>query len=60
LELKDAYLHVPIHLASRKWLYFSVQERKVEFMVLAFGLSTSPLVFTRVVKTVAEFLRPRE
>ncbi len=59
LDLKDAYLHVPIHPQSRKFLRFALQGRTFEFKVLPFGLASSPRVFTRVVKTVAEFLRPR-
>jgi len=33
--------------------------RTFEFKVLPFGLSTSPRVYARVVKVVAEYLRPR-
>lgn len=59
LDLKDAYLHVPVHPHSRKWLRFRVRDQSYQFKVLPFGLSTSPRVFTRIVKIVAEYLRPR-
>ena len=59
LDLKDAYLHVPIHPSSRQWLRFAIQEQAFEFRVLPFGLTSSPRVFTRIVKTIAEFLRPK-
>jgi hypothetical protein len=59
VDLKDAYLHVSVHHQSRKWLRFCIQGQSFQFKVLPFGLSTSPRVFTRVVKVIAEFLRPR-
>jgi hypothetical protein len=59
VDLKDAYLHVSVHHQSRKCLRFCIAGQSFEFKVLPFGLSTSPRVFTRVVKVVAEFLRPR-
>ena len=59
IDLKDAYLHVPVHPSSRKWLRFKIGDQSFEFRVLPFGLSTSPRVFTRIVKVVAEFLRSK-
>lgn len=57
IDLKDAYLHVPIHPIDRKWLRFHIQGKAYVFRCLPFGLSTSPRVFTRIVKAVAAFLR---
>ena len=59
LDLKDAYLHIPMHYSARRWLRFSINRASYEFRVLPFGLSTAPRTFTRVVKTVAEYLRCR-
>jgi len=59
IVLKDVYLHVPILYHSRKWLRFRIGGGTFEFRVLPFGLSTSPRVFARGVRVVAEFLRPR-
>ena len=39
LDLTDAYLHVPIHPSSRKFLRFSYQDEVFQFRVLPFGLS---------------------
>ena len=57
LDLKDAYLHIPMHQSARQWLRFFLNGAAYEFKVLPFGLSTAPRTFTRVVKTLAEFLR---
>ena len=48
LDLKDAYLQVPMHPESRKFLRFMVGGKVYQFKVLCFGLSTAPQVFTRV------------
>ena len=52
LDLTDAYLHVPIHRRSRKYLRFTLGGRVYQFKALAFGLSTSRLVFTRLTQTI--------
>ena len=56
LDLKDAYLQVPLHPESRKFLRFMVGERVYQFKVLCFGLSTAPQVFTRVMAPVSAIL----
>ena len=52
LDLKDAYFQVPIHKASRKFMRIELLGRTYQFRALPFGLSTSPWVFTKLVKTV--------
>ena len=59
IDLKDAYLHIPIHPADWKWLRFKLGHQTYEFRCLPFGLSTAPRVFTRVVQEIAELLRRR-
>ena len=49
LDLRDAYLHVPIHPVSRRLLGFQYQNRTFQYQVLPFGLRDSPWVFTRLV-----------
>lgn len=56
VDLTDAYLHVPMHPASRKYLRFSVEGRAMEFRALPFGLNTAPRVFTRIAHAVAGHL----
>ena len=56
VDLKDAYLQVPIHPSSRRLLQFVVGGRTWQFQVLCFGLTTAPQVFTRVMVPVLAFL----
>ena len=56
IDLKDAYLQIPIHPDSRKYLRFVALNRVFQFKALCFGLSTSPQVFTRVMAPVSVFL----
>ena len=57
LDLTDAYLHVPIHPSSRKFLRFCYQDEVFQFRVLPFGLSVNPRVFTRVVDVMMAHVR---
>ena len=59
LDLRDAYLHVLIRSGHRKFLRFIYDNVLYEFVVLPFGLSTSPRVFTRIVKAIGAALRKR-
>ena len=52
IDLKDAYLHVPIHPAARKYLRFCFQGKIYQFKALPFGLSPAPWLFTKVVSEV--------
>ena len=56
LDLKDAYLQVPMHLESRKFLRFLAFGKVYQFKVLCFGLSTAPQAFTQVMAPVSSFL----
>ena len=56
VDPKDAYLQIPIHPASRRYLRFTAGGKTRQFRVLCFGLSTAPQVFTRVMAPVSGFL----
>ena len=56
IDLKDAYLQVPIHPDSRRYLKFMAFNKVYQFKVLCFGLSTAPQVFTRVMAPVSTIL----
>ena len=56
LDLKDAYLQVPMHPESHKFLRFMVGGKVYQLKVLCFGLSTVPQVFTRVMAPVSTIL----
>ena len=50
IDLSDAYLHIPIHPNSRKYLRFCYKAQVFQFTSLPFGLATAPQVFTMIVK----------
>ena len=52
IDLSDAYLHIPIHPNSRKYLRFCHRLQVFQFTSLPFGLATVPQVFTMIVKEV--------
>ena len=56
INLKDAYLYVPIHPASYKRLAVMPME-VYYFQTLPFGLNMAPLVFTQIVESMASYLR---
>ena len=47
IDIRDAYLHVPMHQAVRKYLRFVDNKKVYQFTCLPFGLATSPREFTR-------------
>ena len=53
IDLKDAYLQIPVHPDSRKFLRFIWKGLHYQFKVLCFGLSTAPQVFTRMMGPVS-------
>ena len=56
LDLKEAYLQVPIHPDSHMFLRFVAFDRVYQFHALCFGLSIVPQVFTRVMAPVSSIL----
>ena len=56
IDLKDAYLHVPVHRSSRKYLRVFRKGIVYQFRALPFGLSTAPLIFTKIVAEVKEMV----
>ena len=56
IDLKEAYLQVPVHPDSRHFLRFVYKDRVFQFNALCFGLSTAPQVFTRVMAPVSAIL----
>ena len=56
LDLQDAYLQVPVHHNSRRYLRFVVAGKSYQFRVLCFGLTTVPQVFTRIMAPVFAIL----
>ena len=59
IDLTDAYLHVPIHRQSRKYLRFVHEDQVYHFSALPFGMSLTPLIFSKLMDVIAAFLRQR-
>ena len=56
IDLREAYLPVPVHPASRHFLRFVFRDTVYQFKALCFGLSTAPQVFTWVMAPVSAIL----
>ncbi|XP_050512905.1 uncharacterized protein LOC126888594 [Diabrotica virgifera virgifera] len=59
VDLKDAYLLVPIREGHRKYLRFFFEGSLYQYNSLPFGLSSAPFVFTKIMRPVVSFLRER-
>ena len=57
IDIRDAYLHVPMHQAVRKYLRFVVNKKVYQFTCLPFGLATSPREFTKLLRPVVSLWR---
>ena len=56
IDLTDGYFHVPIARFFRKYLRFVINNVAYQFRALPFGLSTAPLVFTRLLQPLAIYV----
>ena len=56
IDLKEAYLQVPVHPESRPFLRFVTNGQVYQLTALCFGLSTAPQVFSRVMAPVSAIL----
>lgn len=59
LDLKDAYLSIPISEQHRKYLRFQWKKMNYEFQTLPFGLASAPRVFTKILRPVAATMRKK-
>ncbi|CAB4006638.1 Hypothetical predicted protein [Paramuricea clavata] len=59
IDLKHAYYTIPIADEQRKFLKFVWNEQLYEFCVLPMGLTSSPRIFTKVMKPVLATLRQK-
>ena len=59
IDLKDAYLTVPIWKGHQKYLRFLWKEILLEFACLPVEVATAPRVFTKLMKPVVAMLRQR-
>uniref|UniRef100_A0ABD2WZD2 Reverse transcriptase domain-containing protein n=1 Tax=Trichogramma kaykai TaxID=54128 RepID=A0ABD2WZD2_9HYME len=57
IDIKDAYFLVALHKDSRKYVRFTFEDETYEFVCLAFGLSSAPYIFTKLMKAPTKILR---
>ena len=57
VDLKDAYYSIPVHPEHRKYLMFEWEGQYYQFTYLPNGLSSTPRVFTKILKPVYSHLR---
>lgn len=57
IDLSDAYFHIAVHRAHRKYLRFAFKGTTYEYQVIPFGLSLAPRVFTKCVEAALAPLR---
>jgi hypothetical protein len=57
IDLKHAYLHVPMSLEASMWLGFMWRNQNYRQLTLPFGLATAPYVFTMLIRKVIAYLR---
>ncbi|XP_048590532.1 uncharacterized protein LOC116601217 [Nematostella vectensis] len=60
IDLKDAYLTIPISKQDQKYLRFRWKNQLWQFLSLPFGLAKAPRVFTKILKPVVAHLRKRD
>ena len=58
IDLTDAYLHVPIHHQSRMYLRFVYEDQAFHFTALPFGMSLSPLIFSKLMDVISSVPTP--
>ena len=56
-DISSAYHHIPMHPDSVRYLGFEWEGQCYQFLVLPFGLSTAPKIFTTVMGHTVRFLR---
>ena len=56
LDLKDAYLHVPVNRDHWRFLRFLFRGQAYQWKVIPFGLTSAPRIFTRIVRPLVSVL----
>lgn len=57
IDLKDAYLSVPVNKNRRNYLKFILNGILYHYNAQIFGLASAPRVFTKIMKPVFAYLR---
>eukprot|EP00735_Rhodelphis_limneticus_P009190 TRINITY_DN2599_c0_g1::TRINITY_DN2599_c0_g1_i1::g.19278::m.19278 TRINITY_DN2599_c0_g1::TRINITY_DN2599_c0_g1_i1::g.19278 ORF type:complete len:569 (-),score=-40.00,sp/Q99315/YG31B_YEAST/23.17/3e-12,RVT_1/PF00078.22/4.5e-18,Dam/PF05869.6/2.1e-06,RVT_3/PF13456.1/0.029 TRINITY_DN2599_c0_g1_i1:675-2240(-) len=59
MDIQDAYFHLPVHPAFRKYLRFCYKGALFQFSAMPFGLSVAPYIWTKVMRPVVKYLRAK-
>ncbi|XP_044134874.1 F-box/WD repeat-containing protein 9 isoform X1 [Bufo gargarizans] len=59
VDIRGAYLHVPITESHHRFLRLVIGGRHYQFVALPFGLATAPRVFTKILAPLMALLRTR-
>ena len=57
IDLKDAFHSISLHNDSKRLTTFEFEGKRYAFNVLPFGLTSSPRIYTKILKPVIAFLR---
>ena len=57
IDLKDAYLSVPVRPQSARLLQFKWRTKRYQYITMPFGLNIAPSIFTRIMKHPIRMLR---
>lgn len=57
IDVKGAFLHIPIEPNSRYWLQFLADGVVYEFQTLPFGVSSAPFYWTKILSQIIHHLR---
>lgn len=59
IDLADAFLSIPLHESSKKYTTFEFENVRYWFNSIPFGLTSSPRIFSKVLRPVIIWLRSR-
>lgn len=57
IDLSDAFFTIPLHSDSKKFTTFQFDQKRYSYNVLPFGLTSSPRIFSKMLKPAIIFLR---
>ena len=57
IDLKDAFHTISLHQESKRLVVFQLGNKRFSYNTLPFGLSSSPRIFTKVLKPIVSHIR---
>jgi len=59
IDLSDAFFSIPLHPDCKKFITFQLRDKRFSFNVLPFGLTSSPRIFSKLLRPAIIWLRSR-